>query len=94
MPLLTHKQVRPWSSSIREAVLLRKMPPWFADPQYGKFRNDRRLSEGQIATLAARVNAGSPKGDRKHMKYTLIVDAHYDNSRNNPRNPAPAALEP
>ncbi len=67
MPLLTYEQVRPWSSAIKEAVLLRKMPPWFADPNHGKFRNDRRLSESQIATVAAWVSAGAPKGDPKDL---------------------------
>jgi len=67
MPLLTYEQARPWSSAIREAVLLRRMPPWFADPQHGKFRNDRRLSEAQAATLVAWVNAGSPKGEPKDL---------------------------
>ena len=37
MPLLTYKQVRPYAAAIKEAVALRKMPPWFADPNYGKF---------------------------------------------------------
>jgi hypothetical protein len=67
MALLSYEQVRPWSAAIKQAVLLRSMPPWFADPHYEKFRNDRRLSEKQIATIVAWVNAGSPKGDPKDM---------------------------
>src|SRR6476659_3519299 len=34
--LLTYEQARPWAKAIRAAVLQRKMPPWFADPHYGK----------------------------------------------------------
>src|SRR6266852_3949097 len=67
MQLLTYEQARPWSAAIKESVLQRKMPPWFADPRYGKFRNDRRLSEEEIATVVTWVNAGSPKGDEKDM---------------------------
>ncbi|MGH9662414.1 MAG: alkyl hydroperoxide reductase [Bryobacteraceae bacterium] len=67
MQFTTYEQVRPWSAAIKEAVLRRKMPPWFADPAHGTFRNDRRLSETQIATLVAWFNAGSPKGDSKHL---------------------------
>ncbi len=67
MPLLTYEQARPWSAAIKEAVLLRRMPPWFADPAHGKFRNDRRLSEEQVATVVAWVNAGSPRGDDKDL---------------------------
>ena len=44
MPLLTYKQVRPWAAAIREKVSSRAMPPWFAHPKYGQFKNDRRLS--------------------------------------------------
>ncbi len=38
MSLLTYAEARPWAKAIKEAVLLRKMPPWFADPHVGKFR--------------------------------------------------------
>ncbi len=67
MPLLTYDQVRPWSAAIKQSVQQRRMPPWFADPHYSKFRNDRRLTDAQIATVAAWVNAGAPKGADKDM---------------------------
>lgn len=67
MPLLTYDQVRPWSAAIKQSVQQRRMPPWFADPHYSKFRNDRRLSDAQIATVTAWVNAGAPKGNDKDM---------------------------
>jgi len=51
MSFLTYKDVRPWAKAIREAVLTRKMPPWFADPHYGKFANDRSLNKDEIATI-------------------------------------------
>jgi len=39
------------------------MPPWPADPNRSmKFRNDPRLSQQEIDTLVAWVNAGAPKG--------------------------------
>jgi len=67
MPLLTYDQVRPWSAAIKQSVQQRRMPPWFADPHYSKFRNDRRLTDAQIATVSAWVNAGAPKGADKDM---------------------------
>ena len=67
MQLTTYEQVRPWSAAIKQSVQQRKMPPWFADPHFGNFRNDRRLSEEQIDTVVRWVNAGSPKGDPKDM---------------------------
>ncbi|MBI1873627.1 MAG: c-type cytochrome [Acidobacteria bacterium] len=63
MPLLSYQDARPWSKAIRQKVLSREMPPWHADPQYGKFRNDRSLTRQQIAAIVAWVDAGSPKGD-------------------------------
>src|SRR5215470_8606501 len=45
MPLTSYAEVRPWSKAIREAVVEREMPPWYADPHTTtlKFSNDRRL---------------------------------------------------
>ena len=65
MPLLTYEGTRPWAKAIKEAVLTQKMPPWFADPRYGHFANDRRLSEADIKTVAAWVDAGAPEGEAK-----------------------------
>jgi hypothetical protein len=61
--LLSYKEARPWASSIKEAVTLRKMPPWYADPHYGKFSNDRTMPQSAIDTIVAWVNAGAPEGN-------------------------------
>jgi len=45
MAFLSYEGTRPWAKAMKEAVLTRKMPPWFADPQYGHYANDRRLSD-------------------------------------------------
>ena len=66
MPFLTYAETRPWAKAIREQVIAGKMPPWFADPAYGHFANDRSLSQAEIDTLAAWVNAGAPAGDAKN----------------------------
>jgi hypothetical protein len=65
MPLLTYEGVRPWAKSIKAAVITRKMPPWFADGHYGHFMDDRRMTDAEIHTLAAWVDAGAPEGDAK-----------------------------
>ena len=75
MPLLNYQQVRPWAKAIKEAVLLKKMPPWFADPHYGKFRNDRTLAQKDIDTLTAWADLGAPEGDPKDLpKPVKFVD--------------------
>ncbi len=65
MPLVTYEQSRPWAKKIAAAVEMRMMPPWFADPRYGRFANDPSLSEEQIATIAAWAKAGGPAGDAR-----------------------------
>src|ERR1700723_1873579 len=50
-PLLTYDQTRPMAPSIKRVVQQKIMPPWFADPQYGHFANDRSLSAKEISTL-------------------------------------------
>src|ERR1700730_16474306 len=63
MSLLTYKEARPWAAAIREAVILKRMPPWYADPHFGKFSNDRSLSQADIETLTAWANHAAPEGD-------------------------------
>ena len=65
MPLLTYQQARPWAKAMKEAVLLKKMPPWPADPQVGHFSNDRSLSAKDRDTLIAWVDGGAPEGNPK-----------------------------
>jgi hypothetical protein len=61
--MLTFEETRPWAASIREAVKLRKMPPWFADPRYGAFSNGLILTPAEIDTLVAWADAKAPRGD-------------------------------
>ena len=65
MPLVTYEQTRPWAGKIAAAVDMKMMPPWFADPRYGKFSNDPSLSAAEIATIAAWADAGAPAGDAR-----------------------------
>ena len=65
MALLTYKDARPWARAIREAVLIKKMPPWFAEPGRHKFLNDPSLAPQQIETLSGWAANGAPEGDSK-----------------------------
>jgi hypothetical protein len=65
MSLLTYEAARPWAKAIKAAVVKRQMPPWFADPSYGHFENERRLADRQIETISAWVDAGAPAGDAR-----------------------------
>jgi len=67
MSLLTYKDARPWAKSIREKVATKQMPPWHADPHYGEFTNDRRLSQAEIDTIVSWVDSGAKEGEAKDL---------------------------
>ncbi len=76
MPLTSYQEVRPWSKAIREEVVKRTMPPWYADPHTStlRFANDRQLSQKEIDIIVAWVDGGAPKGNDADLpalpKYT------------------------
>jgi len=63
MSFLTYDSTRPWATAIKEAVLLRRMPPWFADPKIGHFVNDCSLPQSDIDTLVKWADVGAPQGE-------------------------------
>ena len=67
MSLLSYAEARPWARSIKREVVSRAMPPWHADPGFGEFSNERRLSDAQIATIVAWVDGGTPRGNPAEM---------------------------
>src|SRR5437762_8631233 len=67
MSLMTFDAARPWAQAIKRRVVAREMPPWSADPQFGHFKNDPRLTQDDIDTIAAWVDAGAPRGDDRDM---------------------------
>jgi peroxiredoxin len=65
--LLTYADAVKHAAMIREVTTQRRMPPWHADPRYGRFRNERRLTPQEIDTLAAWVDSGLARGDDKDL---------------------------
>ena len=63
MSLLTYEDARPHAQAIIEELEGGTMPPWHADPKVGHFRNDRRLSDADKATLLNWAKNGAPKGN-------------------------------
>jgi hypothetical protein len=62
MSFLTFEQTRPFARAIKTAVQTKKMPPWFADPAFGHFSNEKRLGSRDIETLMAWADGGAPAG--------------------------------
>src|SRR6202051_3606005 len=69
--MLTYEDARPWATAMKRMVVSRAMPPWFEDGHTEKFENNRSLTQPQIDTIAAWVDAGAPKGDPKDMPPAL-----------------------
>jgi hypothetical protein len=67
MSLLTYEEVRPWAKTIGLKVVAGEMPPWGADPRFGKFANDRTLTRPEIDILVAWAKSGAPKGSDVDM---------------------------
>ena len=61
-PLTTHQEARPWARAIRQAIVQKKMPPWFVEHSSEPLADDRQLAPGEYDTILAWVNAGTPAG--------------------------------
>jgi hypothetical protein len=78
MAFTSYKEVRPWSRAIREAVVSRSMPPWHASKASAhEFRNDRSLSQSEIDTLTAWIDAGSPEGSPATVETAALADSKW-----------------
>jgi mono/diheme cytochrome c family protein len=62
-PLLTYQDAAKRAALIAGAVQGRFMPPWKAEPGYGEFSGERRLTDAQIALIQDWAKAGAPEGD-------------------------------
>ncbi len=52
---------------IREVVHQGRMPPWHADPRYGEFANDARLTDDERSLIDTWVANGAPQGDLSQL---------------------------
>ena len=77
MSLLTYEDVRPYARSIKTRVVARAMPPWHVERNIGiqKFKDDPSLTDEEIATIAAWVDQGAPKGNMADMPAPRQFDA-------------------
>lgn len=60
--MTNHAAVAAQATVIRRSVLGGHMPPWHADPAFGKFANDASLTPAETAQLIAWIDAGTPPG--------------------------------
>jgi hypothetical protein len=69
MPLMTYDEVRPYVAMIRKEVSDQRMPPWHIDKTRGiqHFKNDRSLTDDELATMLRWIDDGAPMGDPADM---------------------------
>lgn len=65
--LTSYAEVAGWADTIAEVVEDNRMPPWHANPEYGHFSNDRRLSGAEKQLLIDWVQAGAPEGNPQDL---------------------------
>ena len=65
--LLTYDDVMENSSMIKEVVVERRMPPWHADPRYGHFSNNRRMTNREVDQLVSWIDTGMPFGNKADL---------------------------
>src|SRR5205085_3274283 len=62
MSLVSYAEIRPWARTIKEKVLTRTMPPFYAAGAEGYFENDTRLKKEEIDVIARWVDTGARRG--------------------------------
>jgi mono/diheme cytochrome c family protein len=69
MSLLTYDDAKQYLDIIKQRVQAREMPPWHIDKTIGiqEFKNDRSLTEAEIAMIVHWIDAGAPLGDPKDL---------------------------
>ena len=69
MSFENYRDVRRYARRIKDQVARRLMPPYHADTGVGiqELKNDWRLSDSEIETIVAWVDAGTPEGDPADM---------------------------
>jgi peroxiredoxin len=65
--LQTYEDAVRHAAMIKEVTAQRRMPPWHADPRFGHFASERRLSAAEIDTLASWADGGLARGDDKDL---------------------------
>jgi thiol-disulfide isomerase/thioredoxin len=65
--LVTYDDAVKHAAMLKEVTTQRRMPPWHADPRYGHFSNDRRMTREEIDTLSAWVDGGMARGNERDL---------------------------
>jgi hypothetical protein len=67
MPLTTYEEVSAYGSMIQYVTTTKLMPPWYADPSYAHFSNERVLPETDIQKISDWVSSGMVSGNEQDV---------------------------
>ena len=81
--LTNYDAARPWAQAIKDEVLSRRMPPWFAVKGFGEFKHDAGLTQEEIEIISDWVEGGAPKGDEKLLP--PVPDVSKEDGKSIPR---------
>ncbi|MBW8883220.1 MAG: redoxin domain-containing protein, partial [Planctomycetia bacterium] len=65
--LLTYEDTAAWAPTIQEVIDQGRMPPWLANPDYGSFANEARLTPAEKRLITNWIAQGMPEGDASDL---------------------------
>jgi hypothetical protein len=74
-PMDSYERIKGFAPMIQESVMAERMPPYFADPHIGTFKNDQALTAEQTKTLIHWLEAGAPRGTGEDVLATHAGEA-------------------
>lgn len=77
MPLTTYEEVSAYGRMIQYVTATKLMPPWYADPSYAHFSNERVLSETEIKKMSDWVSSGMAYG-KEQDEPAITIENHQD----------------
>lgn len=83
MPLTTYEEVSAYGRMIQYVTTTKLMPPWYADPSYAHFSNERVLSQPEINKISDWVSSGMVPGKVEDEPVTTFKN-HLDSFRRKP----------
>ena len=83
MPLTTYEEVSAYGRMIQYVTTSKLMPPWYADPSYAHYSNERGLSETEIKKISNWVSSGMVPGKEPEVP-TVPIENHQDRIKRKP----------
>ena len=74
-PLTTYEEAGKHAKQMAKVTTELLMPPWKAEPGFGHFMDERRLSDREVALLAAWAKTGTPQGDPADLPAPMVFSS-------------------